>query len=386
MSATTADTDTDDDMDQQVIHGSAIKYLKFAIAIANAPRPPVPADYRVLAAQRQRLLSSGEEESDEDDPKESNFYQDEDYQEPKWGATEGKKETDGSLLENIKKIRGEKMNAQHEEETDMCQQIYDLLTTLEPTWDLGESGDPTVMYHKILKNCTFLTNEGTFAEQPELMDKCDEFYKIEERLGNHEHWLRTIDGGDPLILLEKRCRTVRNCLRTARIVITEICNNIAYGTHTSDYMIHTGKFKTFTFSTPALERSHHLNDELITTSTVEFEEFIETTKSSNLKGMRKGDKLNIKAAAVDKLQEYIRQKLAVNIESFCFLSEECVNGERSRRLTDHQIYWKQNNERDFEAINWTKLLTSRDKGHEDSLGVIAKDRRRFKGLLNSLIG
>ena len=87
MSSAGAETDVDatETADHQdVIHGSAIKYLKFAAAIDNAPRPPLNANYRVLVAQRQRLLSSGEEESDEED--ESIFYQDDEYEEPPWRA------------------------------------------------------------------------------------------------------------------------------------------------------------------------------------------------------------------------------------------------------------------------------------------------------------
>ena len=386
MSSTGEETDMDamEITDHQnVNHGSALKYLKLAVDIANAPRPPLPANYLFLAAQRNRLLSSGEESDEEE---ESNFLED-DYEEPAWGVTEVEKETGTgtSIAEDFNRVREEQMAAQRKEEVAICQQIHDLLDRLEPAWDLGENGDPTVMYHKILENCTFLTDGGKFAEQPSLMEKCGEFHKLEEQLGNHEYWLRTIDGGEALILLERRCRTVRNCLRTARIVISEICNNIASGTHNSDYIIHTGKFKHYTVSTPVLKNlPPHLNDELFQTSIAVFDKFVKTTHHRNLNGICKKVKFDIKTAAVHELQTYIRQNLAVDSETFCLLTEECSKGEGSRRLSEHNIYWKLSNERGFEVIRWSRLLKSSEKGHENSLGIINMERRACKTLLNKV--
>jgi len=79
------------------------------------------------------------------------------------------------------------------------------------------------------------------------------------------------------------------------------------------------------------------------------------------------------------------ERLAVNSESFRFLDEEIYPNEETRRLTTHQIWWKTNGAENFDKIPWAKLLKSCNTGYDGNLGVISKDRRMFKMMLNELV-
>jgi hypothetical protein len=116
-----------------------------------------------------------------------------------------------------------------------------------------------------------------------------------------------------------------------------------------------------------------LDDDFIEMTTTKFGQFVHGI-GNHLNHVE--NSWRMKAEAVDDLQTFVRENLAVNRESFCFLNAEILTGEEKKRLTTHEIWWKKPDEEKFK-IPWTKLL----KG---TLGALPKDRRTLKGLLNEL--
>ena len=116
-----------------------------------------------------------------------------------------------------------------------------------------------------------------------------------------------------------------------------------------------------------------LDNEFIGLTTTKFGEFVHAIGNQL---NHKENSWRMKAEAVDDLQTFVRENLAVNRESFCFLNAEILAGEKLKRLTTHEIWWKEPDAEKFE-IPWTQLLNG-------NLGALPKDRRTLKGLLNEL--
>jgi len=113
-----------------------------------------------------------------------------------------------------------------------------------------------------------------------------------------------------------------------------------------------------------------VNDDLIAEAIGVFKSFVnDVGNNGNGKGW------DVKADKVKELEQYIRQKLAVDEKSFCFLEE--------MKLSNHQVKWMINGQ--MKNIKWVKLLKAYGRGRRDSLGAIPKDRQYFKELLNTIV-
>jgi hypothetical protein len=112
-----------------------------------------------------------------------------------------------------------------------------------------------------------------------------------------------------------------------------------------------------------------VDDDLIAGSIQVFEEYVVNVGNKGKKGWK------AKADEFRKLEKYIRENLAVNRQSFCFL-------ERGK-LSDHEVKWKIGGE--VKDIKWVKLLIAYGDGRGDSLGVIRKKRQYFKETLDKIV-
>ena len=93
-----------------------------------------------------------------------------------------------------------------------------------------------------------------------------------------------------------------------------------------------------------------VDDNLILRALTFFRQFVNTI-GNNLNN--NSNSLNIKAEAVHGLHTFIRENLveAENRDSFCFLNAELIQGEGTKRLSNHKIWWKVNGA--FDKIDWT---------------------------------
>ena len=121
----------------------------------------------------------------------------------------------------------------------------------------------------------------------------------------------------------------------------------------------------------------HLTGDSFSNATIRFQQFNKDI-GTDLNGNKCG--WDIKAAAVQDLEKFVRESLAVN-RDFVFLDKE------SKKLTKHEIWWENRNHTgpSFQRIPWVKLINANGRGYEGNLGVISKDHQSFKEFLNKLL-
>lgn len=298
-----------------------------------------------------------EESSNRDIIETENHMDDEDdYEEPPWPET---------LSQRI---------------TTKSEEILKYLEEIEPMWILEKNSEASEVLNKLLEN---LIGNNRNPEASQIVQKREELRIVGIKMLEYELWLcahteEEEDSGQALRVLKERCTAVRTSVEYARQGIMYISNSIGAIGGNSDYIIPVETINTSinTYIAPV-----QLNDDLLREAIAEFNRF--TLSVGPTRNIRK-NQWNIKAEAVYDLQTFLREKLAVKTESFCLLNEEIVRNEAERRLTDHEIYWKEHGAEDLKIIPWTKLLKARGHGYVGNLGVIAKDREILKTLLNNL--
>lgn len=292
-------------------------------------------------------IQTGQVDEDSSNCDSADEYNPKEYEEPAWTAYNVDTLAEG-IVTKSKEISG-------------------FLQLLEPVWISEKKGE---FYEGLEKLLEILMGGNRNPEASQIVQKCEELCLVERKMLDYEFWLHAnTEGGEALRVLEERCRAVRTSVEYARQGIMYISNSIGTICGNSDYIIQVETFNTNIIAPP------RLNEGILREAIAEFNQFVVNSKKKMW---------NIKAKAVYDLETFIREKLAVNRESFCFLNQEIVSNETERRLTDHEIYWKENGEDKVIIISWTKLLKARGSGYKGYLGVIVKDRRLLKTLLNDL--
>ena len=181
-------------------------------------------------------------------------------------------------------------------------EILGFLLLLEPAWILKIKSKGSEVYDKIVEN---LMGNNRDLEASQIVEKCEELCIVERKMLEYELWLcaNTEDGGEALRDLEERCRAVRTSIECSRQCLMYISKSIGAVNGNSDYAI---QVETYNINTPAPVR---INDDLLREAIAECNQFVANSKNKLW---------NIKAKAVYDLQTFVREKLAVNRESFCF--------------------------------------------------------------------
>lgn len=245
------------------------------------------------------------------------------------------------------------------------EEILGYLGGLEAFWISKKNGSITEGFEKFFVD--ILGGNCGSLDAGQLLRKCEELFSVEKKMLNYELWLLANTEGAGA--LGERCRAVRTSVEYARKAITY--TSLSFGTlcGDSDFIIEVKTFNTNIIAPP------RLSDGILREAIAECNRFVDNSKNNPW---------NIKARAVYDLETFIREKLAVKKESFSFLNQEMVSNETNRRLTNHKIYWKEIGEDKLITISWTKLLKACGPGFTGYLGVIARDRRLLKDLLNNL--
>ena len=214
----------------------------------------------------------------------------------------------------------------------------------------------------------------------EFIQTCEALSVLEREMGTFIHWIAAenkLHGShDKLGDIIARCKAVQKSIHYHRKSILAISSSISF-----KWSGHDEYDVDYRFGSKSVEsRSDHLNEQIIGVAESKFNAFIfDIGNSSN----GKEDRWDIKGIAVHNLETFMREELALD-KSFSFLSNKLFGGETTMRLSTHKIWWEKHDAEDFEQMPWTKLLKS-GTGYEYNLGVISKDRRMLKWLLNELV-
>jgi len=308
---------------------------------------------------------------------------DDDYEEPVWqggksdGATSDPADMDELLIAaSQRRIR---LMAERREK------VYDALAQYEPLWIFPKDCPVSEVMGGLLR---MLSGD---PKPCQLVAGCQELLLVERRMEDCISWITSESEylncfNQTLLNLKVRCQSVRTSVRYHRQSILSISNSIAYKfkdcreEYLVDDRFESNHVNKLTPSVEAVAHPDHLTDDFVRLAKVKFDHFVKAIgHSSN----GKKDVWIIKANEVKCLEAFMREGLAVNRESFCFLDQGGLHAEDTRRLSTHAIWWKHSASEHFEKIPWVKLLKSYMPTY---LGVISKDRNTFKKLLNVLLG
>jgi hypothetical protein len=159
-------------------------------------------------------------------------------------------------------------------------------------------------------------------------------------------------------LLLKRCRDLKMSVECRRKTVMSASNTTAYtykDTRVGYIVDERFKFNLTPLVGPVAPP--HLDDDFLRTTIIMFGGF---SRAIGLAINKTEDMWTTKAAQVTGLETFLRENLAVNSQSFCFLEEEILYNENTRRLTNHEIWWKKESAESFEKMPWPKLIQQRE--------------------------
>ena len=309
-------------------------------------------------------------------------FEEEGYVEPPWWQVDNNQTPPPN---NSAADRDDAYDAAAKQRKQVMQEKYDMvrvaLATHEPLY-IFKREIPVSEVWGVLQH--FMSGN---PQPSNFYDLCQELSAIEREMGECIYWLNEmVQNGLPKLLIEpllKRCRAVKMSVEHRRKVVESISNSIVYTykDFKMDYLVDS-RFEFNLTPLVGVAPPRHLNDAFVRKTIIMFACFVHAI-GRTLNGNK--HRWTIKADEVNRLETFLREKLAVNSESFCLLEEEILPGEDARRLTNHEIWWKKNGA-ESEKMPWTKLLKSCDTGYDGNLELISKDRKIIKLLLNKLRG
>ena len=337
-----------------------------------------------MQAGQDDMEEEDEEEQVEDNrDSERDMEEDEDdYQELPWQGPHGVKVDEETVDEDF--LTGFDKDTQKHRAflIEKEREIRDFLQEVEPVWVLTKGNSVSEVLDKLSENTLFLMGHDRNPTVDDFLGRCSKLHKLEMKSRDHISFVihRIGNGGEKL---RKRLHAVRMSVQHARQGLMSLSNTIGYMNDRSDYIVHHSYFDDREFREPptygpVIVAPDYLNDDFFSNAKIRFKQFIEDI-GTDLNGNKCG--WDIKAAAVQDLEKFVREKLAVDGNSFVFLDTG------SKRLTKHEIWWESSNHTgpSFQKIPWVKLLNANGRGYEGNLGVISKDHQSFKGFLNKLL-
>ena len=337
----------------------------------------------------EKQSSQGDDDDYElEDEEQASQYDDDDYEPPAWGQVGqvGQETSDRHGASDLDELFEAAIQKRREITAERRGKVFAALAKYEPVYNFKNERPVSDVLRRL--------QQFMLGPQPcESITKCQELSAVIREMNDcifsidcESEYLTSFS--QQLSDLRKRCRAVRTSVDYHRQIVMSISNSIAYTyeyprvDYVVDERFELNTSSVLTPSVVSVTRPDHLDDSLIETAKTNFKNFVYAI-GRTLNGNQ--NRWKMKATEVDIMQTFMRENLAVDRESFRFLDEESYPDEQTRRLTNHQIWWGKNDVENFEKISWAKLLKSSSTGYDGNLGVISKDRRMFKKMLNELV-